>query len=89
MIQSRQLPEGVTPEAFVRAWQQSDDVTEVLSKLGLTNTSFTRHDATQFAGFLRRHGVSLKKYMPRRRITDYESLRALASQALTPPPDKA
>lgn len=88
-MQSRQLPEGITPEAFVQAWQQSDDVSEVLSKLGLTNTSFTHGDATQFAGFLRRHGVELKKYEPRRRITNYESLRVLANQALTPSPNKA
>lgn len=80
---SQQLPEGITIEQFVVAWQESDNTDDVLAKLGLTGSDrFTRLDASQFAGFLRRHDVKLKKYTPRRRLGDYNAIRSAALKAL-------
>lgn len=80
---SRQLPDGVTIEQFVIAWQTSDNTDDVLEKLGLTGSeSFTRLDVSSFAGFLRRHDVKLKKYTPRRGLTDYNAIRSAALKAL-------
>lgn len=74
MRASKVLPEGVTSEMFVLAWQAGASATAVAAKLGMD-----RRTASQYAGFLRRKGVPLK--CMRTVFPDYSDLAALAQRA--------
>lgn len=72
---SKRLPEGVTVEQFVVAWQSSDNPREVAKKLG----SRTPLDMSYLASFLRkRHNVPLKHFRKGKDSFDGATLRQLA-----------
>jgi hypothetical protein len=74
MRKSKVLPEGVTSEMFVLAWQAGTSATAVAAELGMD-----RRTASQYAGFLRRKGVPLK--CMHRLYQSYSDLAALAQRA--------
>ena len=53
----RALPEGVTPEMFVQAWQTGKFLHRVAKHLGMLPTV-----ASSYASYLRKGGVPLKKF---------------------------
>lgn len=65
----------VTPEEFVRTWQESASLPEVAAKAGLTCAQ-----ARNKAIYLRRNGVPLKKFQPGPRDArhDFPALAQLA-----------
>lgn len=63
----------ISPEDFVRAWQESSNTREVADRLGIT----TRAAAAR-AGKYRRRGVALKKMRPSTTRLDVAALNALA-----------
>jgi predicted ArsR family transcriptional regulator len=61
-------------EAFVKAWQQAENLDAAAKKLGVEPTR-----ASIQATYLRKRGVPLRKFAPPGRPTkDYEALKALA-----------
>lgn len=69
---------AISPEQFVRYWQQADNLDELLKKSGMTARS-ARARASRF----RKQGVPLKKLGVGRPATDWASLKQLA-ESLTP-----
>jgi len=69
---------AISPEQFVRYWQQATDLDEVLKKSGMTARS-ARARASRF----RKQGVPLKKLGVGRPATDWASLKHLA-ESLAP-----
>ncbi len=74
MRESKVLPEGVTSEMFVLAWQAGSSAAAVAAKLGMTQRA-----ASQYAGFLRKKGVPLK--CMHRLYQSYSDLASLAQRA--------
>lgn len=74
MRTSTVLPDDLTPEAFVLAWQRCSTLAEVSAATGMT-----RKRASQYAGFLRKKGVPLKDM--KATYDDYSDLAALAQRA--------
>jgi len=74
MRASTVLPEDITPEAFVLAWQRCNTLAEVSAATGMD-----RKRASQYAGFLRKKGVPLKDM--KATYDDYSDLVALAQRA--------
>lgn len=74
---SKVLPEGVTAEQFVREWQTAPHVGAAARALGM-DPGLVR----QYAGFLRKKGVPLKKMITRNRGVDYDALADLAKSLL-------
>ncbi len=74
-MKSTVLPDGVTPEQFVRVWQAADTTDDVSSTLGMA-----KGDACQYAGFLRRKGVPLKTFQFKNNQADYAALALLAQE---------
>jgi len=69
---------AISPEQFVRYWQQANDLDDVLKKSGMTARS-ARARASRF----RKQGVPLKKLGVGRPATDWASLKNLA-ESLAP-----
>lgn len=65
---------GVSAERFVRAYQSSGTITEVMKKTGLS-----RHLASARAKAYIKKGVPLKKMPSRREETDWKGLAKLAA----------
>jgi len=64
----------VTPEAFIRAWQVSDNLDEVVERTGLSKNAIWKRVYAY-----REKGISLKECR-RARTTDWTKLAALADE---------
>jgi len=63
----------VSDEDFVRAWESSNSVTEVVEKLGYTTVNTASHRAKR----LRDRGVNLKKFDRRKKEINVDGLNNL------------
>jgi hypothetical protein len=71
----------ITNEHFVRSWQSSESLEDVLTATGLT-----KHHALARAGRLRKHGVPLKEHKRidgRGTRVDWDALKKLAEESVT------
>lgn len=74
-----------SPEDFIRAWQTSNDVSEVAKKLKLSTESTIFRLLSCRAYYLRKRGVPLKKFAPGGSRWDIEALAELAETLLNEP----
>jgi hypothetical protein len=66
---------SVSAEDFVRAWQQSESVAEVVEKTGSTVAAVYMRAKTY-----RKRGIALKTFRPRTDKLDVQALQKLAAE---------
>jgi hypothetical protein len=69
----------VSPEDFVRAWQSSSSIAEVVKKLGMSKSSVASR-----ASYYRQNGVRLKRLNTGRSL-DTDALNAIVDAGESPP----
>tara|TARA_R100000231_G_scaffold126846_1_gene97502 strand:- start:167 stop:424 length:258 start_codon:yes stop_codon:yes gene_type:complete len=65
-------------DQFVRGWQSSESCSDVLKKLDLEDTKSNRAYISVKAGYARKKGVNLKKFVRTQSSNDWARLAELA-----------
>ena len=71
-------PRQIDWDDFIRAWQSSSNCAEVLQKLKLSDTKKDRAYISVKAGYARKKGVKLKKFVRTPSSNDWSRLATLA-----------
>tara|TARA_R100000458_G_C8198189_1_gene189571 strand:+ start:80 stop:355 length:276 start_codon:yes stop_codon:yes gene_type:complete len=77
---SRNVNRMIDWPEFVKAWQTSSSCSEVVKKLGRPDTQAERTYVSVKAGYARKRGVALKKFVRTQSVNDWARLSKLAEE---------
>ena len=77
---SKNINRAIDWADFVRAWQSSSSCGEVVQKLGRPNNQTERTYVSVKAGYARKRGVNLKKFVRTQSANDWDKLAELAKE---------
>jgi|TARA_R110002012_G_scaffold151693_1_gene311639 hypothetical protein len=77
---ARNVKRSIDWTEFIKAWQSSSSCSEVVKKLGRPDTQSERTYVSVKAGYARKRGVALKKFVRTVRANDWSNLAKLADE---------